>query len=135
MAYYVGVDDGCRLVKLTVERSETTGDWWVRCVARNGRIVGTSQEGYRNKGHAVRMAERLALKSTSPRWFIECGGWNVDVVSARRIVRLGPFYRWHLVASNGRKVFGSHEVLTKRAHAERMAYRVLTEAHELEVRG
>ena len=32
------------------------------------------------------------------------------------------------------KSFGSHEVLTKRAHAERMAYRVLTEAHDLEVR-
>ena len=29
----------------------------------------------------------------------------------------------------------SDHVLTKRAHAERMAYRVLTEAHELEVRG
>lgn len=106
-------------MKLIVERSEATGDWWVRCVARNGRIVGTSQEGYRNSWHVSSMANRIA--SERPFFTVE-------------VVRAEGGYRWHLVASNGRKVFGSHEVLTKRAHAERMAYRVLTEAHELEVR-
>jgi len=110
-------------VKLIVERSEATGDWWVRCVARNGRIVGTSQEGYRNKGHAERVASYFATPWTRDEF--------PDVVT---VVRTEGGWRWHLVASNGRKVFGSHEVLTKRAHAERMAYRVLTEAHELEVR-
>lgn len=113
-------------MKLIVERSEATGDWWVRCVARNGRIVGTSQEGYRNKGHAVAIAEGLSLPKPADPTVL--GQYDVEVVKAE------GGWRWHLVASNGRKVFGSHEVLTKRAHAERMAYRVLTEAHELEVR-
>lgn len=113
-------------MKLIVERSEASGDWWVRCVARNGRIVGTSQEGYRNKGHAVAIAEGLSLPKPADPTVL--GQYDVEVVKAE------GGWRWHLVASNGRKVFGSHEVLTKRAHAERMAYRVLTEAHELEVR-
>lgn len=108
-------------MKLIVERSEASGDWWVRCVARNGRIVGTSQEGVRNRSHAISV-----------------GGWISDAPATLlrvEVVRAEGGWRWHLVASNGRKVFGSHEVLTKRAHAERMALRVLTEAHELEVRG
>ena len=113
-------------MKLIVERSEATGDWWVRCVARNGRIVGTSQEGYRNKAHAVGMAGGLCMPKPA----------DPTVLGQYRVLtfRTVGGYRWHIVASNGRKVFGSHEVLTKRAHAERMAYRVLTEAHELEVR-
>ena len=111
-------------MKLIVEKSPATGDWWVRCVAGNGRIVGTSQEGVRKRTHAVEMAGALAWRNTGRHQ-----GWRVKVVRAE-----GGF-RWHIVAANGRKVFGSHEVLTKRAHAERMAYRVLTEAHELEVRG
>ncbi|MCB0977960.1 MAG: hypothetical protein KDB02_10930, partial [Acidimicrobiales bacterium] len=94
--------------------------------ARNGRIVGSSQEGYRNNDYAVGMAGALALAAPK------------DPFARRftvKVVKASGGHRWHLVASNGRKVFGSHEVLTKRAHAERMAYRVLTEAHELEVRG
>lgn len=113
-------------MKLIVERSEASGDWWVRCVARNGRIVGTSQEGYRNSWYVTAFAGRLALPDGE--WDLVSYRWRVEVVKAE------GGYRWHLVASNGRKVFGSHEVLTKRAHAERMALRVLTEAHELEVR-
>ena len=92
-------------------------------MARNGRIVGTSQEGYRKRTWAVETAGIMARRNTGRHQ-----GWRVKVVPAE------GGYRWHLVASNGRKVFGSHEVLTKRAHCERMAYRVLTEAHELEVR-
>ena len=57
-------------MKLIVERSEASGDWWVRCVARNGRIVGTSQEGYRNRAHAEHIASyfatQLAACSTDP---------------------------------------------------------------------
>lgn len=112
-------------MKLIVERSEATGDWWVRCVAGNGRIVGTSQEGNRNKAHAMKATLRIM--------FADLPGWPRPY--RVKVVRAEGGYRWHLVASNGRKVFGSHEVLTKRAHAERMAYRVLNEAHELEVRG
>ncbi len=121
-------------MKLIVERSEATGDWWVRCVARNGRIVGTSQEGYRKKSHAVSMAELVAMEWSADFLRIEREPVTLVVreVGTQRPYRTG--YRWHLVASNGRKVFGSHETLTKRAHAERMAYRVLTEAHDLEVR-
>lgn len=110
-------------MKLIVERSEATGDWWVRCVARNGRIVGTSQEGYRRKIDALRVTDEL-----KQRWHAKFHPYRIEVVEAE------GGYRWHIVAANGRKVFGSHEVLTKRAHCERMALRVLTEAHELEVR-
>lgn len=124
-------------MKLIVERSESTGDWWVRCVARNGRIVGTSQEGYRNKAYAENIANFVAMPHDEDDPDLNLG-WRVQLVrvsgcDVQRCTCGG--YRWHLVASNGRKVFGSREVLTKRAHAERMAYRVLTEAHELEVRG
>ena len=99
--------------------------WWVRCVARNGRIVGTSQEGYRNKQYAVRMAEQFSWPRTEAR-----AGWRAKVVKTDM-----HQFRWHIVAANGEKVFGSHETLTSRSYAKRMAYRVLTEAHELEVRG
>lgn len=125
-------------MKLIVERSEATGDWWVRCVARNGRIVGTSQEGYRNKAHAVEMAWRLSTpRAPSPT------GWGyMEATAVQKLtaygIKIAPAeggWRWSLGSRNGNKVFGSHEVLTKRAHAERMAYRVLNEAHELEVRG
>ena len=114
-------------MKLIVERSEASGDWWVRCVARNGRIVGTSQEGYRNKAHAVATGERLAMPFGE--WDLVSYRWAAVVVEA------AGGWRWGIVAPAGRKVFGAHEALTKRAHAERMAYRVLTEAHDLEVRG
>ena len=35
------------------------GDWRWRLIARNGRIVATSGEGYVNLSHAKRMARRL----------------------------------------------------------------------------
>lgn len=112
-------------MKLIVERSDTTGDWWVWCVSRNGRIVGTSQEGYRKRGYAAEYA-----------WYLGRTGIDQATNPPKVVVAEAEGgYRWHIVAANGRKVFGSHEVLTKRAHAEQMAYRVLTEAHDLEVRG
>ena len=48
---------------LTVARVElftdTTGDHRWRAIARNGEIVATSGEGYRNAAHARAMAERI----------------------------------------------------------------------------
>lgn len=39
--------------------TDTTGDHRWRAVARNGEIVATSGEGYRNAAHARAMAERI----------------------------------------------------------------------------
>ena len=39
--------------------TDTTGDHRWRAVARNGEIVATSGEGYRNAAHARTMAERI----------------------------------------------------------------------------
>ena len=39
--------------------TDTTGDHRWRAVARNGEIVATSGEGYRNASHARAMAERI----------------------------------------------------------------------------
>ena len=39
--------------------TDTTGDHHWRAVARNGEIVATSGEGYRNASHARTMAERI----------------------------------------------------------------------------
>ena len=41
--------------------TDTTGDHRWRAVARNGEIVATSGEGYRNAAHARAMAERILL--------------------------------------------------------------------------
>ena len=38
---------------------DATGEWRWRAVARNGEIVATSGEGYRNASHARAMAERI----------------------------------------------------------------------------
>ena len=112
-------------MKLIVERSEATGDWWVRCVAGNHKLVGSTQEGYRKRAHAVQTAGVLALRRDYT--------GDLDVLTIA-IVKAEGGWRWHLVANNGRLVFGSHETLTSRSYARRMALRVLTEAHELEVR-
>ena len=39
--------------------TDTTGDHHWRAIARNGEIVATSGEGYRNAAHARAMAERI----------------------------------------------------------------------------
>ena len=39
--------------------TDTTGDHHWRAIARNGEIVATSGEGYRNASHARTMAERI----------------------------------------------------------------------------
>lgn len=52
---------------ITVYR-DTVGEWRWRLKARNGRVVGDSAEGYRNRGHCVRMAKRVAA-----------GGFPVEV--------------------------------------------------------
>ena len=39
--------------------TDTTGDHRWRAIARNGEIVATSGEGYRNAAHARAMAERI----------------------------------------------------------------------------
>lgn len=36
----------------------SNGDWWWRRIASNGRIVGASAEGYRNKADCIANAQR-----------------------------------------------------------------------------
>ena len=38
---------------------DAAGEWRWRMRARNSHIIATSGEGYRNRSHALRMAERV----------------------------------------------------------------------------
>lgn len=38
---------------------DSDGDWRWRVVARNGQVIATSHEGYKNRAHAARMCKRI----------------------------------------------------------------------------
>jgi len=102
------------MFKLEVHRSPTTGDWWIRGRSGNHRIVGTSQEGYRKEAHARRIAKRITQ-----------GKYRTKVYPSTADPKQ---WRWGLVASNGKMVFGSHENLTQRRWAETMSDRIQKES-------
>lgn len=47
-----------RRERITVTRDEL-GDWRWRIIAGNGRTIGSSSEGYRNRAKALRNLERV----------------------------------------------------------------------------
>lgn len=40
------------------------GEWRWQVTARNGQVVATSHDGYKNKAHAVRMCKRVCRVKT-----------------------------------------------------------------------
>lgn len=45
-------------MKFIVTRA-VNGEWYWKLIARNGRVIGTSHDQYKNKGHAIRMTHRI----------------------------------------------------------------------------
>ncbi|WP_232631634.1 YegP family protein [Methylobacterium sp. Leaf118] len=48
----------------TWEIYQSGGEWWWRRTASNGRIVGSSSEGYRNKPDCIANARRNGMTCT-----------------------------------------------------------------------
>lgn len=53
-----------RVPKFEIWHSPTSGDWWWCLVATNGRIIATSGEGYKRRGHVIAMVQKIGHQAS-----------------------------------------------------------------------
>lgn len=102
------------MLKLKIEKSEETGEWWIRCYSGNGKLVGTTQEGYKKRSHTARVVKGILEGKYKPETYV------IDEVTDKG----KPMYRWALIASNKQMVFGSHDNLKAKWWADEISARV-----------
>jgi uncharacterized protein YegP (UPF0339 family) len=49
-----------KTAQFEIFQSRSTGDWWWRLRAKNGKVIAGSAEGYKRKSHAITMTEKIA---------------------------------------------------------------------------
>ena len=59
MAEYSNSKTGGVMMKIKIYKSRSDGEWRWRMIARNGRVIGCSGEGYKNLSHCQKMARMI----------------------------------------------------------------------------